>query len=56
MTCNLQIAVELAMARMTSTVDIEDGPVLNKEMYIEIALKGSLVPLNLMVFMAEYLV
>ena len=41
MMCNL--AVELAMAYTTSTVDTEDGPILNK---IEI---GLLVPVNLMV-------
>ena len=46
---SFQIAVELAMASTASTVDIEDGPILNEEMYIEIALKGLLVPLNLMV-------
>ena len=41
MMCNL--AVELAMTYTTSTVDTEDGPILNK---IEI---GLLVPVNLMV-------
>ena len=51
MMCNL--AVELAMASAASTVDIEDSPIQTKEMYIEIVLRSLLVPLNLMVFMAE---
>ena len=51
MMCNLQIAVELAMAATASTVDIKDSPIQMKEMYIEIVLKGLLVHLDLMVFM-----
>ena len=35
MMCNIQ-AFELAMASTASTVDIEDGPIPMKEMYIEI--------------------
>ena len=45
--CNL--AVELAMA--STAVGIEDSPI--EEMYIEIVLRGLLVPLNLMFFIAE---
>ena len=37
---NLQIAIEEAMASTASTVHIEDGRVLNKEMQIEIAMRG----------------
>ena len=32
MVCNLQIAIEVAVASMASNVDIEDGPTLNKRL------------------------
>ena len=51
MMCNL--AVELAMASTASTVDLEDSTIQTKGMNIEIILRSLLVPLNLMVFMAE---